>query len=255
MKHDAIAVIDFGGQYAHLIATKVRKLHVLAEIRQPDDPLDVFRSYKGIIISGSPSFSSFGEDSNYTKGIYDLPVPIVGFCFGHQEIAKHYGGEVVHGGQEWAHTELHVTAESPIFAGLDPVETVWMSHFDSVVAVGPDFREIGFSKLSRDGVEHRYAAIASERLRRYGFQFHPEVDDTVRGDRMIANFVLDICGCKPSWTMDRYIDDRLERIRALVGDESVFLLVSGASIRRSQRNCSGWRLDRSGCTCSTSTTG
>src|SRR5512136_1760566 len=106
MQHDRIGVIDFGGQYAHLIANKVRRLHVLAEIRQPEDPIEMFESYKGLIISGSPSFSAFGEDSGYTKAIYDLPVPIVGFCFGHQEIAKHYGGKVVHGGQEWAHTEL-----------------------------------------------------------------------------------------------------------------------------------------------------
>jgi GMP synthase (glutamine-hydrolysing) len=89
MQHDAIAVVDFGGQYAHLIATKIRRLHVLAEIRQPEDAIEAFRHYKGIILSGSPSLSSFGEDSAYTKAIYDLDIPIVGFCFGHQEIAKH----------------------------------------------------------------------------------------------------------------------------------------------------------------------
>jgi GMP synthase (glutamine-hydrolysing) len=227
MKHDTIAVIDFGGQYAHLIATKVRKLHVLAEIRQPDDPIEAFEGYEGIIISGSPSFSAFGEDSHYTKSIYDLPSPILGFCFGHQEIAKHYGGRIIHGGQEWAHTELHITAESPIFAGLDPVETVWMSHFDSVVEVGPEFREIGYSRLGTDGAEHRFAAIASEKLRRYGLQFHPEVDNTVHGERMIANFVLNICGCKPSWTMGSYIDEKVRSIRERVGGESVFLLASG----------------------------
>ena len=92
MKHDAIAVIDFGGQYAHLIATKVRRQHVLAEIKQPEDPTSEFAEYKGIIISGSPALSSQGEDSGYNKEIYDLDIPIVGFCFGHQEIAKHYGG-------------------------------------------------------------------------------------------------------------------------------------------------------------------
>jgi GMP synthase (glutamine-hydrolysing) len=227
MKHDAIAVIDFGGQYAHLIATKVRKLHVLAEIRQPDDPIEAFQECKGIIISGSPSFSSFGEDSGYTKAIYDLPIPIVGFCFGHQEIAKHYGGKVIHGGQEWAHTDLHITADSPVFEGLNAVETVWMSHFDTVVEVGPDFKEIGYSRLGPNGAIHRFAAIASERLRRYGFQFHPEVDDTVHGERMIANFVLNICQCRPSWTMGNYIDEQVKSIRERVGGESVFLLASG----------------------------
>jgi len=89
MQHDTIAVIDFGGQYAHLIATKIRRRGVRAEIRQPEDPVEAFEGYRGIIISGSPSLASRGEDSQYTKAIYDLEVPILGFCFGHQEIAQH----------------------------------------------------------------------------------------------------------------------------------------------------------------------
>ncbi len=227
MTHDAIAVIDFGGQYAHLIATKVRRLRVLAEIRQPDDPIDEFRRYKGIILSGSPSFSSFGEDSAYTKAIYDLDTPILGFCFGHQEIAKHYGGTVVHGGREWGPADLHIVGDSPVFRGLGPTERVWMSHFDSVTSVGPDFEEVGYSELGTLGASHRYAAIGSARLRRYGFQFHPEVDDTVHGTEMIANFVFGVCGCQASWTMDRYVEERVEQVRRQVGDQSVFLLASG----------------------------
>lgn len=227
MQHDTIAVIDFGGQYAHLIATKVRRMRVYAEIRQPEDPIEMYRSVKGIIISGSPSFSAFGEDSGYTKAIYDLPIPILGFCFGHQEIAKHYGGKIVHGGKEWGHTELHVCAESPVFKGLGKVEQVWMSHFDTVTEIGPDFEEIGFSKLGRDGEVHRFAAIASDKLKRYGFQYHPEVDDTVHGETMIRNFVLDVCGCRPTWTMGNYVEEQVRRIRERVGDQSVFLLASG----------------------------
>jgi GMP synthase (glutamine-hydrolysing) len=227
MKHDAIAVIDFGGQYAHLIATRVRDLKVLAEIRQPEDPIEMFRGYKGIIISGSPSLSAFGEDSAYTTAIYDLPVPILGFCFGHQEIAKHYGGKIIHGGREWGHTNLEITEESPVFKGLAPVEQVWMSHFDTVAEIGPDFREIGCSRLGVDGEIHRYAAIEAPKLRRYGVQFHPEVDDTIHGGRMIANFVFDICGCRPTWTMGNYIDAQVAKIRERVGSGSVFLLASG----------------------------
>jgi GMP synthase (glutamine-hydrolysing) len=227
MSHDAIAVIDFGGQYAHLIATKVRRLHVLAEIRQPDDPTALFARYKGIILSGSPSLSAFGEDSGYNRAIYDLDVPILGFCFGHQEIAKQYGGTVVHGAQEWGPADLHIVSGTPIFDGLAPVERVWMSHFDSVTSVGPGFEEVGYTTLGAAGTPHRYAAIASESLRRYGFQFHPEVDDTVHGDEMIGNFVLGICGCSPSWTMEQYIAEQMERVRHQVGDQSVFLLASG----------------------------
>lgn len=226
MEHDAIAVIDFGGQYAHLIATKVRRRGVLAEIRQPEDPLEAFHGFKGIIISGSPSLSSHGEDSAYTD-VYGLDVPILGFCFGHQEIAKRYGGEVVHGGREWGRADLHIQGEHPLFKGLEPVEQVWMSHYDSVVSVGPEFRELGYSVSDQEGNGHRYAAIGSDTLRRYGFQFHPEVDDTVHGDDMIANFVLEICGCVPSWSMDAFLDAEVEKVKAQVGDESVFLLASG----------------------------
>ena len=228
MHHDAIAVIDFGGQYAHLIATKIRRRGVLAEIRQPEDPIEAFAGYKGIVISGSPSLSSHGEDSTYTKEIYDLDIPILGFCFGHQEIAKHYGGEVVHGGREWGHADLQLTGEHALFQGLAPVEPVWMSHYDSVVSVGPEFRELGFTVTGEAGEhEHRFAAIGSDSLRRYGFQFHPEVDDTVHGDDMIANFVLEVCGCAPTWSMEAFLDAEVEKVKKQVGDDSVFLLASG----------------------------
>jgi len=226
-QHDTIGVVDFGGQYAHLIATKVRRIGVHSEIRQPEDPIDRFAGYKGLILSGSPSLSSHGEDSEYTKAIYDLPVPVLGFCFGHQEIAKHYGGTVVHGGREWGHAELHVTRPHALFRGLGPVERVWMSHFDSVTAVGPDFEELGATAGAPGVAAHRFAAIGSDRLRRYGFQFHAEVDDTEHGEQMLANFVLDLCGCKRSWSMQAYLEDQIEAVRRQVGDRSVFLLASG----------------------------
>lgn len=225
MEHDTIAVIDFGGQYAHLIATKIRRLGVLAEIRQPEDPIEAFHGYKGIIISGSPALSSHGEDQDYTKAIYDLDIPILGFCFGHQEIAKHYGGEVIHGGREWGRADLQIQGTHPLFSGLESTEQVWMSHYDSVASVGPEFSELGFTVTG--GGEHRFAAIGSDSLKRYGFQFHPEVDDTVHGTEMISNFVFEICGCEASWNMDQYLDEEMVRIREQVGDESVFLLVSG----------------------------
>ena len=224
--HDRIAVVDFGGQYAHLIATKVRETNVLAEIRQPDAPLEAFIGFKGIILSGSPSLASQGEDSDWTKDILDLDVPILGFCFGHQEIAKHYGGTVIHGGREWGHADLMIQHQHPIFAGLSAKEVVWMSHFDSVASLGPDFYELGYS-VSGEGDAHRNAAIASDVHRRYGFQYHPEVDATANGDRMISNFILDICKCAPSWDMARYVESEVQAIRNQVGDQSVFLLASG----------------------------
>jgi len=228
MQHDSIAVVDFGGQYAHLIATKVRRIGVLAEIRQPEDPVEAYAGYKGIIFSGSPALLSGGDDGGYERGLFDLDIPILGLCFGHQEMASHYGGSVVNGGREWGHADLHLTKpDHPLFKGLDPVEQVWMSHFDSVNAVGPDFEEFGYTTARDGSVDHRFAAIGSDVHRRYGFQFHAEVDDTTHGDRMFANFVLDICGCEPTWSMEAFIADELQKLRAQVGDESVFLLASG----------------------------
>jgi GMP synthase (glutamine-hydrolysing) len=227
MEHDRIAVIDFGGQYAHLIASKVRRLGVLGEIRQPEDPNEAFAGYRGIIISGSPSLASQGEDSAYNKGIYDLEVPIIGFCFGHQEIAKHYGGEIEYAGREWGKADLHLTREHRLFKGLESVQPVWMSHNDSVVSVGPEFEELGRTVTGDASSEHRYAAIGSDSLQRYGLQFHPEVDDTVHGEEMLSNFVFEICQCRKTWSMEGFIDEECDKIRRQVGDDSVFLLASG----------------------------
>ncbi|MEJ2422005.1 MAG: glutamine-hydrolyzing GMP synthase [Acidobacteriota bacterium] len=227
MPHDKIAVVDFGGQYAHLIATKVRRLNVLAEILQPEDPVDRFKSYKGVILSGSPALASEDEDSAYDKRIFDLPVPILGFCFGHQEIAKHYGGAVEHTKREYGPAILRIKGGSPIFAGLGPEETVWMSHGDSVTELPPGFMETGDSSAGGGGGENRNAAIANDELRRYGFQFHPEVDDTVHGEDMLRNFVIGICGCRPDWTVGSFLEEEAGRIREAAAGRDVFLLASG----------------------------
>ena len=225
MKHDAIAVVDFGGQYAHLIATKVRKLHVYAEILQPEDPVEKFAQFKGIILSGSPSLSAYDEDNAYDKRIYDLEIPILGFCFGHQEIAKHYGGKVEHTAREYGPAILRIETHTPIFTGLHSEELVWMSHGDSVTVRPTGFNEIGVSVTG--GIEHSNAAIGNDSLRRYGFQFHPEVDDTVHGEEMLRNFCIHICGCRPDWSMRTYVEEAMARIQNQAANRPVFLLASG----------------------------
>jgi GMP synthase (glutamine-hydrolysing) len=157
--------------------------------------------------------------------IYDLPIPILGLCFGHQEIAKHYGGRVEHTEREYGSAKLFIQGKSPIFAGLDSQETVWMSHGDTVTLAPPNFDEIGISNSG--GLTHSNSAIASDSLRRYGFQFHPEVDDTIHGDQMLKNFCINICECTPNWTMQNYINEGIERSRAQSKGRPVFLLVSG----------------------------
>ena len=223
--YDRIAVVDFGGQYAHLIATKVRRQRVLAEIRQPEDPVSAFEGMKGVILSGSPALAS-GDEGGFNTDILDLDLPILGFCFGHQEIAKRYGGRVEHCRSEYGPARLEVIGDTRVFEGLPAQQTVWMSHQDTVVAVGDGFREVGVS-YDHDGTPHRFAAIADEARRRYGFQYHPEVDDTEHGEAMLRNFVLNVCGCRGDWTMARFVEDQIDAIRAEVGGRKVFLLASG----------------------------
>ena len=124
MKKEAIAVLDFGGQYAHLIATKVRALGVYAEILEPEENIEKLLEYKGIILSGSPALSSEDEEDAYNKKIFDHDIPILGFCFGHQEIAKRYGGKVEHKAREYGKAALRISGGSPIFDDLEKEETV-----------------------------------------------------------------------------------------------------------------------------------
>jgi GMP synthase (glutamine-hydrolysing) len=228
MTRGGIAVLDFGGQYVHLIATKVRGLGVYAEIREPDDPVDSFRGYDGLILSGSPSLSAHDEDSGWSRGVLDLGLPVLGFCFGHQEIAKHGGGAVEHTRREYGAATLHVLGDSPLFAGLAAEEIVWMSHGDTVTSLGEGFQEIGYSTGGADrSRDHRNAAIACEARRHYGVQFHPEVDDTLCGTRILENFVIGICGAARSWSVGDQVAERTAALRSEVGDRSVLLLASG----------------------------
>ncbi len=228
MKRGGIGILDFGGQYVHLIATKVRALGVYAEIRDPDDPVDSYRRYDGIIISGSPSLSARDEDSSWSRGLLDLGIPVLGFCFGHQEIAKHGGGTVRHTNREYGAATLHRVGDSPLFAGLEPEEIVWMSHGDTVDTIAGGFTEIGYTTGGADRSRgHRNAAIADERKRQYGLQFHPEVDDTLCGVRILENFVVGIAGAARSWSVGGQVDERVAALRDEVGERNVLLLVSG----------------------------
>lgn len=225
MAKEKIGVLDFGGQYAHLIATKLRARGILAEILDPEDKIEKFREYKGLILSGSPALASFDEESGYNKKIFEEDIPILGLCFGHQEIAKYYGGKVEHKEREYGKAKLKIVKSSLMFDGLSEEEVVWMSHGDTVIEIPESFSEIG--KSFSGGIEHSNAAIASEKLKRYGFQFHPEVDDTLNGEIMLFNFATKICGVKQEWQIQSYKDILIERIKKEAKDKKVFLLVSG----------------------------
>lgn len=226
MKKEGIVVLDLGGQYAHLITAKLRGVQVFADLKDSETPIEELEGYKGLILSGSPSLASQGEGADYDPRLFEMNIPILGLCFGHQEIAKHYGGEVKHTGREYGPATLHKRGETPLFDKLGPQEKVWMSHMDSVSKLPPQFVELGYT-VSIGGQVHRNSAIGSRELGRYGVQFHPEVDDTVHGLDMLEAFAKTICGCKKSWTMDRYADLVTEEIRKKTKNHSVLLLASG----------------------------
>jgi GMP synthase (glutamine-hydrolysing) len=202
---------------------------VYAEIRDPDDPVESFRGYGGIVLSGSPALSAHDEDARWSRGVLDLGIPAIGFCFGHQEIAKHAGGTVEHTRREYGAATLHVLdTDSKLLRGLSPQEVVWMSHGDTVTRVPEHFKELAYS--TGGGVltqEHRFAAIASETKQQYGLQFHPEVDDTPCGTQILKNFLFDICEIRPTWSVGNQVEERAAAIGEQVGDRHVILLASG----------------------------
>ncbi len=219
---DKIAILDFGGQYAHLIANRVRKLNVYSEILDGETPASELRDYKGIILSGGPQ-SVYDEDSiKCDNGILELGVPLLGICYGHQLLAYMQGAKVEadKACSEYGLAEMEVRKAEGIFAGLDFKETVWMSHGDSVKSLPKGYEIIGSSKLGQ------WVAIANFEKNFYGVQFHLEVTHTVSGMKMLDNF-LSICGVSRDWDMDRFILNEIELIKQKIGDKKVFMMVSG----------------------------
>jgi GMP synthase (glutamine-hydrolysing) len=218
---DTIAVLDFGGQYAHLIANRVRRLRVYSEILSPDrDPAEL-PGLKGIILSGGPSSVYEPGAPTMNPAVLQAGVPILGLCYGHQLVAQMLGGKVEPGHvREYGVATLEIRSPEGPLADLGPTEQVWMSHGDAVVALPPGFEAIACTS------DCEYAAVLHRERRIYGLQFHPEVTHTPSGMRMLDNF-LTLCGCNRSWTMASYVEETCARVRREVGDRSVFLLVSG----------------------------
>ncbi len=219
---DKIAVLDFGGQYAHLIANRVRRLNVFSEILDGETPADNLKDYKGIILSGGPQSVYDKESVKCDAGILELGIPLWGICYGHQLLAHIQGAEVKHApeSKEYGLTEMTVKNKKGIFANLEDKETVWMSHGDTVTELPAGYEVIGSTKNGE------WAALANFEKNLYGSQFHFEVTHTVHGMKMLDNF-LNICGVKREWKIEDFVKDKIEEIRAQVGDNKVFMLVSG----------------------------
>ena len=216
-----IAVLDFGGQYAHLIANRIRRLGVYAEILQSDTHPRKLRDVEGVVLSGGPASVYDPDAPPFHEEVLELGAPVLGICYGHQLMAHVLGGEVRPGGtREYGMARLEVIEEDEVLRGLGPTETVWMSHGDQVVRP-PE----GFRVLARTP-DCPIAAMGDPRRHLYGLQFHPEVTHTPKGMEVLDNF-LEVCGAARTWDMDRFLSRIEEEIKTVVGGRKVFLLVSG----------------------------
>ena len=219
-----VAVLDFGAQYGQLIARRVRDLHVYSEIVPCDISADELREMapSALILSGGPA-SVYAEGApRVDPGIFELGVPILGFCYGHQVTAVTLGGEVAHAEKgEYGPAELIREGSSELLASTPGEQTVWMSHRDSVSVVPEGFAVTAHTATC--GI----AAMECAAKKVYTTQFHPEVRHTAYGKRMLENFLFGICRLEPSWTMDNIIDALVEQIREKVGNERIIVGLSG----------------------------
>ena len=209
--HDGILILDYGSQFTQLIARRVREAHVYSEIHSPDRSIEWIREWnpKGIILSGGPN-SVYDEGAPLApKELVELGVPILGLCYGMQLIARLAGGEVIPGERrEYGRAALTVQ-DGRLFRGFGPGEEiqVWMSHGDQVGALPPGFvRTASSANTPVAAMEHLGKRI-------FAVQFHPEVAHTPRGSEILANFLFEICGCRPDWTAGHFIEAECDRIR------------------------------------------
>ncbi len=219
--HDEIVVIDFGGQYTHLISRRVRELGVKTRVI----PYEVFPQLdevkvKGYILSGGPA--SVYQPNAPRIDLSYVNKPVLGICYGHQLLAHHFGGLVKRSPKrELGRMELYIVEPCELFKGLPERFNVWMSHTDHVEKLPTGFKTAAATETSP------HAAIYNAEKKLYGLQFHPEVVHTEHGQQILRNFVIDICGCSPTWKMENYVDALVKEVAEVVGEGKVLCAVSG----------------------------
>ena len=224
MREDWIAILDFGSQYTHLIARRIRELKVYSEILPHTIKARelLARNARGIVLSGGPSSVTAAKSPLCDKNIFNLGIPVLGICYGAQLMAKMLGGKVAKSKErEYGSALLCLKSRRFLFKNLRLRETVWMSHGDKVIKVPKDFKIIGSTKNSRA------AAMEDKRRKFYGVQFHPEVIHTPSGKKILKNFVSGIACCKTSWNMRSFVKNSVESMRNTVGKEKVLCGLSG----------------------------
>lgn len=221
MPSDFIAVLDFGSQYAHLIAKRLRHLGYYTEIHAPATDRVALANARGLVLSGGPA-SVFAEEAPaFNPDLLSLDVPILGLCYGHQLVAREFGGVIKNTGTgEFGKAYLHAESESPLWEGVTFPSQVWMSHQDSVTECPPDFRAIAETTPGElTALQHRQRPL-------FTLQFHPEVTDSVGGIAMLGNFAR-LCNVQSRWSMETFIAETSLRIQEEVGDRKVLMFLSG----------------------------
>lgn len=228
---DTILVLDFGSQYTHLITRRLREINVYSEMLPCTQKLsELSWKPKGVILSGGP-YSVYADGAPHVDpAVFDLDVPILGICYGLQEIAWTHGKNVSAGEKrEYGRAQLQLEPHTnmsdhvdELFKGLGQDFEVWMSHGDKLSRLPDQFVTIAKTANAP------FAGIAHSEKPYYGIQFHPEVTHTPKGTLLIKNFAIHICKAQANWTMEAFVDKEIERIRALVGDKGqVIGAVSG----------------------------
>jgi GMP synthase (glutamine-hydrolysing) len=221
VKVGSIVILDCGGQYAHLIGNRVRRIGAFSEIRVAETPAIALKGAAGIILSGGPQSVYEKGSPQVDPAIFAMGVPVLGICYGHQLMAQTLGGQVKPGKKkEYGHADITVLQpENPLFKGLPKTFGVWMSHGDEVKEVPEGFEAIASSDTCA------IAAMADVKRKFFGVQFHLEVTHTQHGMEMLGRFVT---LCKPApWSMESYATHIGEALKKEVGDRKVFMLVSG----------------------------
>jgi len=228
MQVDTILILDFGGQFCHLIGRRIREEKVYSEIvpcdisRKEIDELGDRFNIKGLILSGGPMGVYEESAPRFDKEILQLGLPILGLCYGHQLLAHELGG-VVKRGEKREYGTTTVTIDKPVgvLKGLKKKERVWMSHGDVVVRLPPNFEVLAHSENSP------IAAYRNVKRKLYGLQWHPEVVHTENGRLMLRNFIFEVCGCRANWVMEDIAEKAVEEIRNAIGDGKAIIALSG----------------------------